>query len=166
MMAISIISSFVSRLEIDWLEDAANNLTSFLKDVVKDLSDNDLNNAEQIKARVSQHSPNFIDNNFKGVELLIEKVDDPSLRVAAKGFIDPVKDILKVSLDENPDNKAQLKAIVDKYKVEKVDLLFDTIADVIEKKDDSMMGQIIAEYLRNQDPGDFFKDEQLPNELQ
>lgn len=119
----------------DWIRELALKIYPIFPKFANIFGDNDPNNDEQIEALFQTELPGIIDTTLDVTrDYAIIKVSDPLFQRTLEYHLAPTRALLKAAIDGDPNNNAQFKAILDKYKEGSVDLGFDHIIEFIDKK--------------------------------
>lgn len=142
VMALNIIKGqFDNIIKSELVTLGAKKFTELLVKILNKLKDNDPDNKAQIDALLKVELPVLIDELFAVLEeYAIARVQDESLRELINSNTAPVKEMFKALLDADPNNKAQIEAIKDKYGKQSLESAIDfaiaktdTIKDEIQR---------------------------------
>lgn len=112
----------VEKVNNEWLSAVLVNVNATLSDVVDALSDNDPNNKEQVEAAVKEMVPELVEDMLVVVDSKVSEAlsdENPKYIEAQKYFSSIVAASARIAFDDNPDNKAQYKALLDQA-IEKI----------------------------------------------
>ncbi|RMG90189.1 MAG: hypothetical protein D6706_20075 [Chloroflexi bacterium] len=122
--------------------------------IVKALLDDNNNNAEQMKQIGKEEAGVVVDELTQVAKGKIEAFKDKELREALLVYLDGASKLVKLLIDDNPDNEAQVKAHWQEIKPavfnESYDVFISKAGQVLEKKvEDEFLRQTILEILES-----------------
>lgn len=138
-----------------WLVKLANIFILAGFDVGGALLDKDKDNAAQLQKILKVHTNSIIEEGAALAQGKIDDFTDETLATAATVYLDGAQNILKSLIDDNPDNQAQVKEILEAYKARLIgsalDLVTEKASVKIREKLDPVLAEVVIEILQSLD---------------
>ncbi len=147
-LLISILKKKIDKIKAEGLKPLVYNVAGTLEKIIEALSDDNANNKEQLK-QIQQDAivENVIDYHQYLVDNHIAKLNDVNLRNGATIVLAASRDVAIVLTDDNPDNSAQLKELLENYDAPTAGAAQDILISFIEKKIEEKGGNDTLETL-------------------
>ena len=103
-------NKFINNIQVPKVREGMSKLLEPIRETVRELSDGDPKNEEQVKETWSKFAnTELYDFTSETVQEQLARIEDANLRSALSHLAVPTTKMIQIMTDENPDNAAQLK---------------------------------------------------------
>lgn len=148
-LVVNTLKKKIEDIKAEGLKPLLNNIAGSLNRIIDVLSDDDPENAEQLKEiQKDAIAENVASYHVYVNDNLLNKIENESLRGGASVLLNSAKDVTLALTDDNPDNNEQLKIILEEYDVPLASNAKAIIIDKLSQYPENDTAQLAIEVLR------------------